>query len=127
MCKVHTTTYLDVSKIYKIKFIPRHDSGWKYYDEIPRKSSFFGLIVKPAIKAGWAFDDDTSYRRDLTELEMKNTILEYGILYEKSCVRIYFISKDSDYCYFDTDEDAKVWVEKILQNDTSNGFIIIEN
>jgi len=117
-------THINTDKIDYIKFTPMGDKH-TWYPEYPCVYTFFGLIeTRKKLEAGWS-NDDYRHRYSVSTLKSYKYIFinpdipENDIDYPRNG---YWLKKANVYVrtkvtghttYFDSDEEAKAWIELI--------------
>lgn len=121
--------HFNVKDIKYIELTPVKQQNYKWYEEKPVKRFFFDLIVdEKGIKEGWAksefereycdYDNDWWYER-LSKKTLENRHMFFVGENENgkqwfSKAKVY-ISKidDSHYNYFESNDEANAWIEKV--------------
>ena len=119
-------TNINVDKILRVKLIPCRQSTQYNGTEAKPERKFLWWVSKEATPAGW--NDSSSYLDILTEEDIlkkegrifkRYDVLNEFSLWEKARVEIESMGgkyTNSDYVYFETDEEAIVFVNELSVN-----------
>jgi hypothetical protein len=120
---MHTEIHFRLNTITKITFLKRNKADYIWKEAVPAKKIFFGFLTSVSEKpAGWStrYDaDDCGYNdRMTTEHLLQYRSLAYDKerheIWVKPHVVICLIDKSEIGHYFDTDEAAREWIDKIV-------------
>jgi hypothetical protein len=123
--------YFDLDKVSSISYRLEEESGYKWCDEVkPQPRYFLGILIgqtkgKPA---GWEYEDD-DYRRATSYFDDYKSY-KVDLVNKKVTIRprvtVFLGYKDCYTNYFDTDQEADLYVKRLIDKSTKNFQVIIE-
>jgi len=118
----------DVNRVIGIKIYKSEKSDWVWLPRKERPSRFFGLVKVPPFEEGFYSYGDYEYvPRTKENLESYNFLVEEKKEVWKKCkVTVYLESEYSVGLSFNTDQEARKWVED-LKNESGKNFQIVIN
>ena len=118
----------DVNRVIGIKIYKSEKSDWVWLPRKERPSRFFGLVKVPPFEEGFYSYGDYEYvPRTKENLESYNFLVEEKKEVWKKCkVTVYLESEYSVGLSFNTDQEARKWVED-LKNESGKNFQIVTN
>ena len=118
----------DVNRVIGIKIYKSEKSDWVWLPRKERPSRFFGLVKVPPFEEGFYSYGDYEYvPRTKENLESYNFLVkEKKEVWKKCKITVYLESEYSVGLSFNTDQEARKWVED-LKNESGKNFQIVTN
>ena len=130
---MNTEIHFRLTAITKITFIKKHKADYLWKEAVPAKKIFFGLLTSVSAKpAGWSTRYD-AYDCGYNDRMTTDYLLQYpSLAYDKErheiCVKphvvICLIDKSEIGHYFDTDDAAREWIDKIV-SESEHKFAVL--
>jgi hypothetical protein len=124
--------YFDIEKVESITLTHQSETNYKWFEETPSSPKIFlgfKIGVKPAIPAGWSHCKDEQYRTSTSYFKGYDW---YKVdetnkkIWNKACVHISLGYKRYNNTYFNSNEEAQKYVDKLILDSTKNFQVIVK-
>lgn len=135
-----TKKYFQLDNIISIQFTTERESEYRWKERIPeRDKKFLGFVVgkHPEIPEGWTSrnfghltDDDEKIRVDSSYFERYTWLRvdeKNKKIWNKATVEIKLRYKDMVYRQFNSNEEAKAWIDEIISESGKKFKVIIKD